>query len=208
MRNDYLLIISIFLIINLAYNKLYSQINYGVKIGLNFDNIGDIKNTSSFKTNIETASIASAHIGMYAQLKIVDLYIRPEVQISQNKSNILSLDQIEINKMEIPILIGYNIFGPISIFTGPIFQNIISIKSKSLNFGNYTKNFTMGLQIGSRIDFGKFGLGFRFERGFTDNEIEILGNNNIDIEAYSDIRPKLWSVSLTYMLSKKKDLEY
>ena len=48
----------------------------------------------------------------------------------------------------------------------------------------------MGLQIGSRIDFGKFGLGFRFERGFTDNEIEILGNNNIDIEAYSDIRPK------------------
>ena len=208
MRNDYLLIISIFLIINLEYNKLYSQINYGLKIGLNFDNIGDIKSTSSFKTNIETASIASAHIGMYAQLKIVDIYIRPEVQISQNKSNILSLDQIEINKVEIPILIGYNIFGPISIFTGPIFQNIISIKSKSLNFGNYTKNFTVGLQIGSRIDFGKFGLGVRFERGFTDNEIEILGKNNIDIEAYSDIRPKLWSISLTYMLGKKKDLEY
>ena len=79
MRNDYLLIISIFLIINLEYNKLYSQINYGLKIGLNFDNIGDIKSTSSFKTNFETASIARAHIGMYAQLKIVDIYIRPEV---------------------------------------------------------------------------------------------------------------------------------
>ena len=208
MKNNYLLVISIFLIINFANEKLYSQINYGLKIGLNFDNIGEIKSTSSFQNQIETASIASAHIGMYAQLKIIDLYIRPEVQISQNKSNILSLDQIEINKVEIPILVGYNIFGPISVFAGPIFQNIISIKSKSLNFGNYTNNFTMGLQIGSRIDFGKFGLGFRFERGFTDNEIEILGNNNIDIEAYSDIRPKLWSVSLTYMLSKKKDLEY
>ena len=208
MKNSYLLIISIFLIMNPVNNKLYGQINYGIKIGLNFDNIGDIKSTSSFKNQVETASIASAHIGMYAELKIIDLYIRPEVQISQNKSNILSSDQIEINKVEIPILIGYNIFGPISVFTGPIFQNIISIKSKSLNFGNYTNNFTMGLQIGSRIDFGKFGLGFRFERGFTDNEIEILGNNNIDIEAYSDIRPKLWSISLTYMLGKKKDLEY
>ena len=208
MKNSYLLIISIFLIMNPVNNKLYGQINYGIKIGLNFDNIGDIKSTSSFKNQVETASIASAHIGMYAQLKIIDLYIRPEVQISQNKSNILSSDQIEINKVEIPILIGYNIFGPISVFTGPIFQNIISIKSKSLNFGNYTNNFTMGLQIGSRINFGKFGLGFRFERGFTDNEIEILGNNNINIEAYSDIRPKLWSISLTYMLSKKKDLEY
>ena len=208
MKNSYLLIISIFLIMNPVNNKLYGQINYGIKIGLNFDNIGDIKSTSSFKNQVETASIASAHIGMYAELKIIDLYIRPEVQISQNKSNILSSDQIEINKVEIPILIGYNIFGPISVFTGPIFQNIISIKSKSLNFGNYTNNFTMGLQIGSRINFGKLGLGFRFERGFTDNEIEILGNNNINIEAYSDIRPKLWSISLTYMLSKKKDLEY
>ena len=66
----------------------------------------------------------------------------------------------------------------------------------------------MGLQIGSRVDFGKFGFGFRFERGFTDNEIEILGKNNIDIEGYSDIRSKLWSVSLTYMLGKKKDTEY
>ena len=208
MKNNYLLVISIFLIINLANEKLYSQINYGIKIGLNFDNIGEIKSTSSFQNQIETASIASAHIGMYAQLKIIDLYIRPELQISQNKSNILSLDQIEINKVEIPILVGYNIFGPISVFAGPIFQNIISIKSKSLNFGNYTNNFTMGLQIGARIDLGKFGLGFRFERGFSDNEIEILGNNNIDIEAYSDIRPKLWSISLTYMLGKKKDLEY
>ena len=208
MKSNYLLIISILAIINSENNKLYGQINYGIKIGVNFDNIGDIKSTSSFKNQIETASIASAHAGMYVQLKVIDLYIRPEVQISQNKSDILSLDQIEINKVEIPILVGYNIFGPISVFTGPVFQNIISIKSKSLNFGNYTNNFTMGLQIGSRIDFGKFGLGFRFERGFTNNEIEILGNNNVDIEAYSDVRPKLWSISLTYMLSKKKDLEF
>ncbi|RPG56366.1 MAG: hypothetical protein EVA36_00560 [Flavobacteriales bacterium] len=208
MKDYYLLIISIFLITYFSNSKLHSQVNYGIKIGVNFDNIGDIKSTSSLKNQIETASIASAHIGMFVQLQVVDIYIRPELQISQNKSDILSLDQIEINKVEIPILIGYNIFGPISIFTGPIFQNIISIKSKSLNFGNYTNNFTMGLQIGSRIEFGKFGLGFRFERGFTDNEIEILGNNNIDIEAYSDIRPKLWSVSLTYKLGKKKDIEY
>ena len=145
---------------------------------------------------------------MYIQLKIADLYIRPELQISQNKSDILSLDQIEINKVEIPILVGYNLFGPVSVFTGPIFQNIISINGKSLNFGNYTNNFTMGLQIGSRIDLGKFGVGFRFERGFTDNEIEILGNNNLDIEAYSNIRPKLWSISLTYKLNNKRGLEY
>ena len=208
MKNNYLLIIFMFFILNSADDELHGQFNYGLKIGVNFDNIGDIKSTSSFNNQIESASIASAHLGGYIQLKIVDLYIRPEVQISQSKSEILSLDQIEINKVEMPILLGYNVFGPISIFAGPIFQKIISLKSKSINYGNYTKNYTMGLQIGSRVDFGKFGFGFRFERGFTDNEIEILGKNNIDIEGYSDIRSKLWSVSLTYMLGKKKDTEY
>ncbi len=208
MKSNFSLIFSLFFFINLAIDKLYSQINYGVKLGINFDNVGDITSTSSFKKDIKTASIASAHFGMFAQLNLVDLYIRPEIQISKSKSELISLDQFEINKLEIPILLGINVFGPISIFIGPVFQNIISIKSKSLNFGNYTNSFTMGLQIGSRIEFGKFGLGFRFERGFTDNEIEILGNNDINIEAYSDIRPKLWSASLTYNLGKKKDLKY
>ena len=46
-------------------------------------------------------------------------------------------NKIEINKIEIPILVGYNFLGPLSIFTGPIFQNIISIKSESLNFECY-----------------------------------------------------------------------
>ena len=192
------LIFLFFLFINLTTNKLHCQLNYGIKIGANFDNFGETKSTSSFKNQINTNSIASAHLGMFVQLKMVDFFIRPELQISQNKSDLQSLDKIEINKIEIPILVGYNFLGPLSIFTGPIFQNIISIKSESLNFGDYTNNLTMGLQIGLRVEVGKFGLGFRFERGFTDNEIEILDDNNIDIMAYSDIRPKLWSISLTY----------
>lgn len=208
MKNDFLLIIFVIFMWHVFNYKLHGQFNYGLKIGVNFDKIGDIKRTSSFNNQIESASIASAHLGGYIQLKIVDIYIRPELQISQSKSEILSLDQIEINKIEMPILIGYNIFGPISLFTGPIFQKIISLNSKSISFGDYTKNYTMGLQIGSRIDFGKFGFGLRFERGFTDNEIEVLGKNNIDIRGYSDIRPKLWSISLTYMLGKKKSTEY
>ena len=204
MKKNCSLIFLFILFINLTTNKLHCQLNYGIKIGANFDNFGETKSTSSFKNQINTNSIASAHLGMFVQLKMVDFFIRPELQISQNKSDLQSLDKIEINKIEIPILVGYNFLGPLSIFTGPIFQNIISIKSESLNFGDYTNNLTMGLQIGLRVEVGKFGLGFRFERGFTDNEIEILDDNNIDIMAYSDIRPKLWSISLTYNLRKKK----
>ena len=53
---------------------------------------------------------------MFVQLKMVDFFIRPELQISQNKSDLQSLDKIEINKIEIPILVGYNFLGPLSIY--------------------------------------------------------------------------------------------
>ena len=152
MKNNYLLRFYTFLILFTAYDCLYSQLNYGLKVGVNFDNIGDIKRTTSFKNQIETATIASAHLGMYAQLNIVDLYIRPEFQFSQNKSDILSLDQIEINKLEIPILIGYNVFGPISIFSGPIFQNIIS---KSTEFCT-SCSLTSTSEIADSFDTRKF----------------------------------------------------
>ena len=183
--------------------KLFNQQQVS-RFGKLNEEIQSLQNKISTGKNIVQASddpIGAVELSALQQVK------ERFSQYSKNADNAINTETHpeDLNKT---LTVGYNIFGPISIFTGPIFQNIISIKSKSLNFGNYTNNFTMGLQIGSRIDFGKFGLGFRFERGFTDNEIEILGNNNIDIEAYSDIRPKLWSVSLTYMLSKKKDLEY
>ena len=62
----------------------------------------------------------------------------------------------------------------------------------------------MGLQIGTNLELGRFGIGIRFERGFTDNEIAILGDNNIDVTGRVDARPKQWVISLSYNLNRNK----
>jgi len=73
--------------------------------------------------------------------------------------------------------------------------------------GNLKENFTVGLQLGTRLKLGRFGLGIRFERGFTDNEVIILGNNDIDIAGRVDTRAKQWILSASYDLrfNRNKD---
>ena len=50
---------------------------------------------------------------------------------------------------------------------------------------------------------GRLGIDVRFERGFTDNEILLLGNNDIDVAGRADTRAKQWIVSASYDLRLK-----
>ena len=51
-----------------------SKFNYGIKIGVNFDNIGDIKSTSSFKNQIETASSNPRIVDQYSSINALNNY--------------------------------------------------------------------------------------------------------------------------------------
>jgi hypothetical protein len=101
--------------------------------------------------------------------------------------------------------LGYKILGPLSIFAGPSFQYILNEKGKEVTLGDLEENFTIGLQIGTRLKLGRFGLGIRFERGFTDNEVLILGNNDVDIAGRVDTRAKQWILSASYDLRLKRN---
>ena len=134
-------------------------------------------------------------------------YLRPELQFSQSVSQFNDNSTIALNKLEAPVLLGYKILGPLSIFAGPSFQYILKEKGTEISLGNLKENFTVGLQLGTRLKLGRFGLGIRFERGFTDNEVIILGNNDIDIAGRVDTRAKQWILSASYDLrfNRNKD---
>ncbi len=95
--------------------------------------------------------------------------------------------------------------GPLSVFAGPSFQYILSENGKSIKLGELEEDFTVGLQIGTRLKLGRFGLGIRFERGFTENEVIILGNNDVDITGRVDTRAKQWILSASYDLNLKRN---
>ena len=129
------------------------------------------------------------------------IYLRPELVYTRTKST-YSVDgnnnDYNISKLDLPVLLGYKIIGPLHVFAGPAFQYTLSNDLDGLNVEDVENDFTVGLNIGAGVNLGKLGLDVRYERGFSENEAEFIGNNVTDISGRVDSRPSqvIFSLSL------------
>ena len=192
----------LFLLLFCSYS-LFAQFDFGIKGGLTYDSIGSLKNELSTLADLEAKAQTGFQFGVYGQVNFFTFYLRPELQFNQSNSAFADNGTLALSKLEMPVLVGYRFFPFLSFFAGPSFQYILNRKSNTLNLGALTEKATVGLQIGTRFQLGRVGLGVRFERGFTENEIDLLGNNNIDIVGRVDTRPKQWIISASYALKAR-----
>ena len=181
---------------------LQAQFEFGVKGGLNYDSLGDVDYDDISATDLSAGSKTGYHIGAYGKIDLLLFYLRPEIQFTKINSGFDGKD-IGLSKIEAPILLGYKILGPLSVFAGPSFQYILNEDLEGTTLTDIEENFTVGLQIGTRISFGRFGLGVRYERGFTNNDVRILGVNGVDVEGRIDARPNQFIVSASYELKAR-----
>ena len=196
---------SLTLIAFLSTSLLQAQFEFGVKAGLNYDSLGDVNYTDISTTQLSAGSKTGFHVGVYGKLDLLLFYLRPELQFTKINSGFQNTD-IGLSKIEAPILLGYKILGPLSAFAGPSFQYILDENIEGTTLTDIEENFTVGLQIGTRLSLGRFGLGIRYERGFTDNDILILGMNGVPIDGNRiDARPNQFIVSASYELKNKSN---
>lgn len=172
---------------------------FGIKAGLNYNQNGDLSFLQAVSSSSEDIIAGSEgkvgyHIGFFGKLDFSKIYIRPEVIYTKTKSDYSSNginSEYDISKLDIPVLLGYKVIGPLSIFAGPAFQYTLSNDLKDLQVEDVKKDFTVGLHMGVAVNLGKIGIDVRYERGFSDNEAEFIGRNinDIDIEGRVDSRP-------------------
>ena len=185
----------------LSTTLLQSQFEYGVKGGLNYDSLGDVDYDDFSATDLSAGSKTGYHIGAYGKIDLLLFYLRPEIQFTKINSGFDGKD-IGLSKIEAPILLGYKILGPLSVFAGPSFQYILNEDVEGITLADVEENFTIGLQIGTRISFGRLGMGVRYDRGFTDNGVKILGVNGLG-DGRIDARPNQFIVSASYELKAR-----
>ena len=185
----------------LSTSLLQAQFEFGVKGGLNYDSLGDVDYTDISATNLSAGSKTGYHIGAYGKINLLLFYLRPEIQFTKINSGFDGKD-IGLSKIEAPILLGYKILGPLSVFAGPSFQYILNEDVEGTTLADVEENFTIGLQIGTRISFGRLGMGVRYDRGFTDNGVKILGVNGLG-DGRIDARPNQFIVSASYELKAR-----
>jgi len=146
-----------------------SQINFGVKLGVNTSSItmADAKTVTSGSTSylVEKAKGANygIHGGLFLRVKILMLYIQPEVLLSTGSNEytvtnvgtqIDSIKTQNFNKLEIPVMLGLK-FGPLRINAGPSASLMLNSPAdliKDPDFKTMYSNMSYGYQAGVGLD--------------------------------------------------------
>ena len=172
-----------------------SDSGFGIKAGLNYNKNGDlIGSVADAGENIIQGSDGKVgyHVGVFGKLDFPKIYLRPELIYTKTKSSYDfdgSTNDYDISKLDLPVLLGYKIIGPLHIFAVPAFQYTLNNDLGDLEIEDVQNDFTVGLHLGAGVNLGKIGLDVRYERGFSENEANFIGNNVTDISGRVDARP-------------------
>ena len=162
-----------------------AQLHFGIKGGVNYNSESIIAVTENVFKGAESKTGYHAGIWLRAKIPLLGLYIRPELIYTNLESSItyspariganaLQTD-FSFQKIDIPVLFGKKFFSVGNIFIGPSFQYVLTQGFDVSDISEVTGDgFTVGLQIGAGIEFGKLGIDVRLERGFNDIESRFI----------------------------------
>ena len=98
------------------------------------------------------------------------------------------------------LLIGYNIFNQLSVFTGPRFEFVKNVDSESFDINDLKNDYRIGLQFGIGLKISKFEVDIRVERGFEKNEIKYMKENAGIKNQFITSKGKLYLLAISYYL--------
>lgn len=188
---------------------------FGIKGGLNYGSVGDLEFTSEFaQDTFSKENKTGYHAGLFYKMNLVGgVFIQPELLYTklntEYTNNDVTLDadplNYEFSKIDIPLLIGIDILGPLNVKAGPSFQYILDtgFEDIDIDFEDPENSFTVGYQLGVGATIGQLGFDVRYEGAFQDNTIV----SSADVEEAGfrvDSRPSQWILSLSYSFDKKK----
>ena len=206
----------IFILIIFFSSNLFAQGNLGVNFGLNDDNFGSIENIKNKidNYNLDIKNSTGFQFGLFTEIDLITFYIRPEFNLIFSKSKNASafegssmLDQsvniaehsYKSTDIQVPIIFGYKILGPLSIFAGPAFKYSLSNSSNKFDLEDIKDKYTLSLLLGSRVKFRSLSLGLRYERGLNNKELLIINANGVNLENSNvDITTNKLSLNLSY----------
>ncbi len=198
----------VFALLHVGASTCLAQLQFGIKGGMNFNSFEDIKAVGSGNntTNLSDAnSKIGFHVGVYSQIKlpVVGLFVRPELVYTSLKAEyeLEEKAELDLQKIDVPVLIGYKFLGVSQLYIGPAFQFILDSDFDYSNAGTIsTTEFSLGLQIGGGVTLGKFGIDLRWERGLSKLETIVVNALDSSEKLEIDSRPNQVILGVSYRL--------
>lgn len=194
-------LLSLLFIFSVYTSALSQELSYGLKAGINYSRGGQVTGESSGEGNwaetLPGTSKTGFQGGIFAQINFGRLFIRPEVVYTSLEREFdfprkPALHAVE--KFEVPLLAGYNIWGPVEIYAGPVYSNILN-SEMILEQGDdphvvVVQNTPINAQAGVTVWLGRFGLDLRYEHSLSAAQSQpefdfnegVYGVNLVDYE--------------------------
>jgi len=188
-----------------------AQLQIGIKAGVNYnsDSFKDVSN--DVFNGAESRTGYHAGIWFRAKLPVVGLYLRPEIvytelanDVNYTRSMLVptapTKTDFTFRKIDVPVLLGKKIFGIGNVFAGPSFQYIMSSDFGISDLTEIsTEEFSLGIQLGFGIEFGRLGVDVRWERSLSAAETTFV-DNAINSNVNFDTRVNQIIFGLAYRL--------
>lgn len=209
MKKYFLMLALLASAISYGQQKDDDRSSFGIKAGLNYNSNGELKEVLTAGENIleeRGDGKVGFHVGFYGQLNFSNLYLRPELIYTSTTSGYVVNNtdaDYKVSKIDLPVLLGYKIIGPLRVFAGPAFQYTLKndLDVSGVNIEDVKNEISVGLHIGAGVQLGNLGLDVRFERGFNENEANFINTNITDDPAFSlDSRPSQLIFSASFRL--------
>ena len=189
----------VLLVVVSTTSVLWSQAGtgWGIKGGLNYGATGKLSDDVINASENPDKNIGF-HLGVFGKIGN-QFYVRPELVYSSISADYDT--KFKMQKLDLPVLAGLQIIGPLHIFAGPSFQYILNTDLEDFGLRDVENNFTVGLNIGVGVNLGSIGIDLRYERGFNSNEVAFFERNtSTPISGRIDTRPEQLILSASIRL--------
>ena len=151
-----------------------AQIEAGVKTGLSTANveIQEVRNDPWQYAKAE--NVTGYQAGAFVRLQFGGVFLQPEailtstggkVEISSADDTMpVHVEDIKFNRLDIPLLVGYNFGNVFRVQAGPVASSLLSARREGQNIKEYMNNSDWGLQAGVGVDIGSITADVRYER--------------------------------------------
>jgi len=174
---------TLILVLFLSFTFGFSQdddkkLSFGITAGFNYNSNGEYVTEGTGTAIVEqfkSEKKTGYHGGIYIQYRFNGMYFRPEVLYTKTKSTYDSTD-FDQTKVEAPLLIGFDIIKPVSIFIGPSFQYVLLNEFEDVDVDNIDvqSDLAVNFQAGLAIQLhSQIRVDIRYEKGVSNNILKI-----------------------------------
>lgn len=210
-KHHLLIIISIIT----AYTINAQEFTLGARGGFNYYTIGDINSRGGSLQGTPPDELFSpqkefgTQFGAFLNIEFGKLFIRPEINFASHKNRYDFPNKEafwKTSRIDVPILLGYEIFDPITLYAGPGFSVFNDATLDGVQVTSYSdggpdlEKTAMHLNFGIMLRAGRFGMDLRYEMNSKETEEELLdiirseyGVNLADLRSY---KPNVVSLSI------------